>query len=59
MDIGQSNNQWVDTVYNHRYYGTHSFKLPSKGIYRVTVKYQIYGTGGPADKITCELNKTY
>ncbi len=59
VDINQPNNQWVDTIYNFSYTGSHTFQLPSTGTYRITAVYEIYGNGGSADKITCEVKKTY
>lgn len=59
VDIGQTNDEWVDTIYNYKYSGSHSIQLPSTGTYRVTVEYVIYGTGGSADTITKEIQKTY
>lgn len=59
VDIGQTNNQWVDTIYNDSYTSSHSVQLSSKGTYRITVKYEISGTGGAVDKIPYEITKTY
>lgn len=63
VDIGQTNNQWVDTIYNYSYSGSHSVQLSSKDIYRITVNYEISGTGGAVDKIPYEIpyeiTKTY
>lgn len=59
VDIGQPNNQWVDTIANYTYAGTRTYQLSSAGTYRVTVTYKIYGTGGSADTITAELKDTY
>ena len=59
VDIGQTNDEWVDTIYNYTYTGSHSVQLSSTGTYRVTVEYVIYGSGGSADTITKEIEKTY
>lgn len=59
VDIGQVNDEWVDTIYNYEYTGSHSTQLPSTGTYRVTVKYIIYGSGGVADTIVKEVEKSY
>lgn len=59
VDIGQTNNEWVDTIYNYTYTGSHSVQLSSTGKYRVTVEYVIYGSGGSADTITKEIEKSY
>lgn len=59
VDIGQTNDEWVDTIYNYSYTGSHSHQLSKTGTYRVTVEYVIYGSGGSADTITKEIQKTY
>lgn len=59
VDIGKTNNQWVDTVNNYKYTGSRTYQLSSTGTYRVTVIYNIYGSGGPADKIECKPTATY
>lgn len=59
VDIGQTDDEWVDTIYNYKYSGSHSVQLPSTGTYRVTVEYVIYGSGGSADTITKEIEKSY
>lgn len=59
VDIGQTDNEWVDTIYNYKYSGSHSHQLESTGTYRVTVKYVIYGSGGSADTIAKEIQKKY
>ena len=59
VDIGQTDDEWVDTIYNYKYSGSHSIQLPSTGTYRVTVEYVIYGSGGAADTITKEIEKSY
>ncbi len=59
VDIGQTDDEWVDTIYNYKYSGSHSVQLPSTGTYRVTVEYVIYGSGGSADTITKKIEKSY
>lgn len=59
VDIGTTNNEWVQTVNNYKYNGSRTFSLPSSGTYRTTVTYKIYGTGGSADEITCQDTVTY
>lgn len=54
-----SNGEWTDTIYNFRYAGSHTLQLPSSGTYRITVVYTIYGSGGAADVIECEIIKSY
>lgn len=59
VDIGTTDDQWVDTIYNYYYTGGHNFQLNSTGTYRVTVTYKIYGSGGTADEIEYQETKTY
>ena len=59
VDIGLPNDQWVDAVNNYYYTGEHTFQLSSKGTYRVTVSFKIYGSGGTADEIERQETKTY
>lgn len=59
VDIGQPNNQWCDVIYDYMYIGDHKFRLQSRGTYRITVIYVIFGTGGDADTITRTMKKTY
>lgn len=51
VDIGRTNDEWVDTIYNYKYVGSHSYQLQSTGKYRVTVTFVIYGNNGAADEI--------
>lgn len=59
VDIGTTNDEWVDTIYDYRYSGDHSFQLESTGTYRVTVEFVISGFGGAADEIVREIEKKY
>ena len=59
VNNGQPNNQWVDTIYNYRYSGTHSYQLSSTGTYRATVIYKVYGTGGDPDELTSQVTCSY
>lgn len=59
VEIGQTDNQWVDTVYGYKNSVSHSFQLDSTGTYRVVTTFVIYGTGGTADKIEKITEKTY
>lgn len=52
VDIGTTNDEWVDTISNYTHTGSHSVQLSSTGKYRVTFNFVIYGTGGSADEIT-------
>lgn len=43
VDLGTTNDQWVDTYYNSTYNSAgHSFQLSSSGTYRVTSVFQAY-----------------
>ena len=59
VDIGKTNNEWIDTINDYRYTGSRTHQLSSSGTYRVTVIYNIYGSGGSADKITCQATDSY
>lgn len=59
VDINQTNNEWIDTVYEYEYSGSHSVQLESTGTYRIVVSYVIYGSGGDADEIEKTIEKTY
>ena len=59
VDIGEPDNQWVDTIKDYSYYGSRTHQLSSSGTYRVTITYKIYGTGGSADTITSEIKDSY
>lgn len=59
VDIGTTNDEWVDTKYDSTYIGSRTHQLSSTGTYRVTVIYKIYGTGGSADEIECRAQDSY
>lgn len=59
VDIGKTNNEWIDTINDYRYTGSRTHQLSSSGTYRVTVIYNIYGSGGSADEITCQATDSY
>lgn len=59
VNIGQINNQWVDTSNNYEYSVSHTYQLSDTGTYRVTAKFVITGTGGSADNITKQYTLTY
>lgn len=59
MDNGQTNNEWVDNIYAVSYSGAHTLQLSSKGTYRITVTYEIFGEAGSADIIPCIQTTTY
>ena len=59
VDIGEANNEWVDTSSNYYDNFYHEFYLDDTGTYRATVVYEISGTGGSADVIEYEQERTY
>ena len=59
VDIGTTDNKWVDTINDYMYVGSRTHQLSSSGTYRVTVVYKIYGTGGSADEIEYQAKDSY
>lgn len=59
VDIGTTDDQWVDTINDYIYSGHRTYQLSSSGTYRVTVVYKIYGTGGAADEIDYQKTDSY
>lgn len=59
VDIGTANDEWVDTINDYAYTGSHSIQLSSQGTYRVTFEFVIYGTDGSTDEITREKEIEY
>ncbi len=59
VDIGTTDDQWVDTINDYRYTGSRTYQLSSSGTYRVTVVYKIYGSGGAADEIEYQAKDSY
>lgn len=59
VDIGQPNNEWVDTTTDFAECFGHEFWLEKTGTYRATVTYEIRGTGGPADIVNYQQERTY
>lgn len=59
VDIGTTDDEWVDTIKKSSYTGARTFQLSSKGTYRVTAIYKIYGSGGSADEIETKATDTY
>ena len=51
VDIGTTNNQWIDNPVGHQFITSHSTQLSQTGHYRAVVLYTIYGSGGAADEI--------
>ena len=59
VDIGETNDEWTDTINKTSYIGSRTYQLSSTGTYRVKVTYTVYGTGGTADVIPFTIEKTY
>ncbi len=59
VDIGTTDDEWVDTINKSSYSGSRTHQLSSTGKYRVTIIYTIYGSGGSADEITKQYEATY
>lgn len=59
VDIGQTNDKWIDVIYENVYTGFHYFQLSDKGTYKVTTEFVVYGSGGPADIITRTATTQY
>ena len=60
VDIGVSNNQWVDTSYEDNYYSKrYNFQLTSTGTYRVTATYDFYGSSSNPETINKSVIVTY
>lgn len=59
VDIGTTDNKWVDTINDYMYVGSRTHQLSSSGTYRVTVVYKIYGSGGSADEIEYQAKDSY
>lgn len=59
VDIGTTDNEWVQIIYNYKYSGTKTFQLSASGTYRVTAKFKISGTGGSADEIKKQVKVSY
>lgn len=59
VDIGTSDNQWTDTIYNYRYTSSRTYQLSDAGTYRTKVTYQFYNSSSLTDTIDCEDTDTY
>ncbi len=59
VDIGTTDDEWVDTIYEEYYAGSRSYQLSASGTYRVTVQYKIYGSGGAADVLDSQITDSY
>jgi len=59
VDIGTTDDEWVDTINKSSYSGNRTHQLSSTGKYRVTIIYTIYGSGGSADEIMKQYEVSY
>lgn len=59
VEIGYTNNTWIDSTTSYIYSGVFDTALPSTGTYRTTVTYTITGTGGSDDVIVKTDTVTY
>ena len=59
VDIGEPNNEWVDTSTDYADVFGHIIYLEDTGTYRATVVYEISGSGGATDVIDFEKTVTY
>lgn len=59
VDIGTTNDQWVDSSTRYEGYFIHSFQLESTGTYRAVFKVVFSGSGGADDVIEDKIEKKY
>lgn len=59
VNIGEPDNQWVDTVNDYLYTAHRKVQLSAKGTYRIKGNYTIYGSGGAPDVINFEVEDKY
>ena len=59
IDIGYTDNVWVDSTTHFTYSNTFSTFLNSSGVYRTTVTFTVSGTGGADDVIVKTSTVTY
>ena len=59
VDIGEPDDQWVDTINNYHYNAYRKVQLSSSGTYRIKGNYKIYGNGGAPDVINFEAEDKY
>ena len=59
VDIGYTNNVWIDSTTSTTYTNTFDFDLSSTGTYRTTVTYTVSGSGGADDVIVITDTDTY
>ncbi len=59
VDIGEPDDEWVDTSTDCSEAFIHTVQLKSTGTYRATILYEINGKGGAADTFDYEQERTY
>lgn len=59
VDLGNANDEWVDTSESYTYATSHSVQLEGKGTYRASVIYEVSGSGGATDVVPYEMEKVY
>lgn len=59
VDIGTTDDEWVDTINSYTGSKKRTYQLSKTGKYRVTIKFKIYGSGGSADEITRTYEASY
>lgn len=59
VNIGYTDNVWIDSVTGASFLNTFTTNLSSTGTYRVTVTFTFSGTGGPDDVIVKTSTATY
>ena len=58
VDIGTTNNEWVDYGSNGDFVKTHTAQMPGSGTYRVTATFEVYSGSTLLDSfdITCKVD---
>lgn len=59
VNIGETDNEWVNYAFGENYSGRHTFQLTSKGTYRVVTTFIIYGRATNAEEIVCKTEFKY
>lgn len=59
VDIGTTNDEWVDTINNYEFTKKRTYQLSSSGTYRVNIEMVVYGSGGSADTINYQFKDSY
>ncbi len=59
VDIGTTNDEWVDTIYDYEFTKKRTYQLSSSGTYRVNIEMVVYGSGGSADTINYQFKDSY